>query len=90
MGSDIDDQTDPFKADLSWVISIGKTGYVGSKVVSELEGSSPAQIRRGIVLDTGIPRHGFEVFDDRGHSIGVVTSGDLLADPSEGIALCSW
>ncbi len=86
-GSDIDDHTDPFEAGLSWVISAGKTGYVGSKAVSELKGSAPTKVRRGIVLDSGIPRHGFEVFDDRGNNIGTVTSGTFSPILRKGIAL---
>ncbi|MDV3292933.1 MAG: glycine cleavage system aminomethyltransferase GcvT [Nitrososphaerales archaeon] len=86
-GSDIDDRTDPFEAGLSWVISAGKTGYVGFKAVSELKEAGPAEVRRGIVLDSGIPRHGFEVFDNQGNTVGTVTSGTFSPILRKGIAL---
>ena len=86
-GSDIDQNTDPFQADLSWVISSGKTGFVGSKAITEAASQRPQSIRRGLVLDVGIPRHGFEIEVDSGH-VGVVTSGGFSPIIRRGIALC--
>jgi len=86
-GSDIDQSTDPFQADLSWVISAGKTGYVGSRAVAEAAAQHPTSIRRGLVLDAGIPRHGFEIVGASGHA-GTVTSGGFSPIIKKGIALC--
>jgi len=86
-GSDIDDQTNPFEAGLSWVISADKTDYVGSEVVSKLKTAGPIETRRGIIIDTGIPRHGFEVLDERRDTIGTVTSGTFSPILKKGIAL---
>jgi len=86
-GSDIDQNTDPFQADLSWVISSGKTGFVGSKAVAEAASQHPKSIRRGLVLDAGIPRHGFEIEAASGN-VGIVTSGGFSPVVRKGIALC--
>ena len=86
-GSDIDPNTDPFQADLSWVIAPGKTGYVGSDRVAELKSLTPESVRKGLLVDKGIPRHGFEVKDDSGRA-GVVTSGTYSPIVEKGIALC--
>ncbi|MDV3278282.1 MAG: glycine cleavage system aminomethyltransferase GcvT [Nitrososphaerales archaeon] len=86
-GSDIDDKTNPFEAGLSWVVSADKTGYVGYDAVSRLRASPPARVRRGIVLDEGIPRHGFEVLDAQGGVAGQVTSGTFSPVLRKGIAL---
>ena len=86
-GSDIDQDTNPFQADLSWVISSGKTGYVGSGRIAELKPLIPESVRKGLVVDRGIPRHGFEVKDDSGRA-GVVTSGTYSPIIEKGIALC--
>jgi aminomethyltransferase len=86
-GSDIDDKTNPFEAGLSWVVSADKTGYVGYDSVSMLRASPTARIRRGIVLDEGIPRHGFEVLDAQGGGAGQVTSGTFSPVLRKGIAL---
>lgn len=86
-GSDIDQNTNPFQGDLAWVISAGKTGYVGSAAITEFSARPPAVIRRGLVLDSGIPRHGFEVADASG-AVGAVTSGTFSPVIRKGIALC--
>jgi aminomethyltransferase len=86
-GSDIDQSTDPYQADLPWVISAGKMGFVGSKAIAEAATQRPQSIRRGLVLDTGIPRHGFEIEGMTG-SVGTVTSGGFSPIVKKGIALC--
>ncbi|MDA4124868.1 MAG: glycine cleavage system aminomethyltransferase GcvT [Thaumarchaeota archaeon] len=86
-GSDIDQKTDPFQADLAWVIS-AKSGYVGSAKVAELRTRPPEFVRRGVVLESGIPRHGFDVLGPEG-PVGKVTSGTFSPILRRGIALCS-
>jgi aminomethyltransferase len=86
-GLDIDQNTDPFQADLSWVISSGKTGFVGSKAIAEAAGQHPQSIRRGLIMDVGIPRHGFEIEGTSGY-VGAVTSGGFSPIIRRGIALC--
>lgn len=87
-GSDIDQETNPFQADLAWVISADKKGYVGSDAILEFRQRSADVIKRGAVLDRGIPRHGFEVLDEVSDRIGVVTSGSFSPVLRRGIALC--
>ncbi len=87
-GSDIDQYTDPFQADLSWVLTPHKVGYVGWEKISELATSPPAAIRKGLLLDQGIPRHGFEIHDQSGQA-GFVTSGTFSPILQKGIALCT-
>ena len=86
-GSDIDQDTNPFQADLAWVISAGKSGYVGSSVLVQPDAASPSAVRRGLVLDAGIPRHGFAVSGPSG-TLGEVTSGTFSPLLRKGIALC--
>jgi aminomethyltransferase len=85
-GSDIDEKTNPFEAGLSWVLSAGKTGYIGAGAVSRAKSAPPTVVTRGIVLDQGIPRHGFEV-QGGGGKIGTVTSGTFSPILKKGIAL---
>lgn len=85
-GSDIDERTNPFEAGLSWVLSAGKTGYVGSEAVSQIGDSPPDIVTKGIILDMGIPRHGFDIFGDGGR-VGTVTSGTFSPILKKGIAL---
>jgi len=83
-GLDIDQATTPYMADLAWVISVGK-GFVGSDALAAPGANHPATIRRGLVLDSGIPRHGFEVADASTH-LGIVTSGTFSPITHKGIA----
>ncbi|HME19620.1 MAG TPA: glycine cleavage system aminomethyltransferase GcvT [Nitrososphaerales archaeon] len=87
-GSDIDQETNPFQADLAWVISADKKGYIGSDAISGFRQTPPEVVKKGAVLDRGIPRHGFEVLDSRSDRIGVVTSGSFSPVLKKGIALC--
>ena len=84
-GSDIDQGTNPFEADLAWVISGDKGSFVGSEALADPFARDPKTIRRGLVLDTGIPRHGFEVEDSTG-GMGVVTSGTFSPLIHKGVA----
>ena len=84
-GSDIDQNTNPFQADLAWVISAGKSGYVGFDALTDPAAKLPQFIRRGFVLDSGIPRHGFPVVDPSG-DVGVVTSGTFSPVIRRGVA----
>lgn len=86
-GSDIDQSTNPFEADLAWTISAGKTDYVGYDALADPAARNSQAIRRGLVLDSGIPRHGFEITDSSGE-LGVVTSGTFSPIARKGIAQC--
>jgi len=86
-GSDIDEKTNPFEAGLGWVLSVDKAGYVGSEAISKLRTIPPDYARRGIVLDEGIPRHGFGVLDAQSRIVGQVTSGTFSPVLRKGIAL---
>jgi aminomethyltransferase len=86
-GSDIDQTTSPFKADLAWVMSAGKSVYVGREALSDPAAKQPEELRRGLVLDSGIPRHGFEVDDSFG-KVGAITSGTFSPVLRKGVAQC--
>jgi aminomethyltransferase len=86
-GVDIDQQTNPLQADLAWVLSPGKTGYVGFESVSGLRAKALDVVRRGVIVEQGIPRHGFDVFGGS-DSVGKVTSGAFSPILRKGIALC--
>lgn len=87
-GPDMDENTNPVEADIRWVVSKEeKTEYIGSKKLSELANSEPSRIRRGMLLETRIPRTGHEVLDITGEKIGGVTSGTFSPLLKRGIAL---
>jgi aminomethyltransferase len=87
-GSDIDETTNPFEADLSWVVTKGKMGYVGSEPLQPFRsGGSPQRLRRGIILEDKIPRRDFVVTGAADEPIGRVTSGTFSPILKKGIAI---
>lgn len=86
-GPDIDETTNPFEADLSWVVTKGKSGYVGSERLAEYLQAAQRRLRRGIVMEDKIPRHNFAVTTQDRQTIGRVTSGTFSPILKKGIAL---
>lgn len=86
-GSDIDDTTNPFEAELGWVVTKGKTGYIGSESLARLSAGPASKVRRGILLQEKIPRHDFVVTSPSGEAIGKVTSGTFSPILKKGIGM---
>lgn len=84
-GNDIDDQTSPLEAGLGWITKFTKA-FTAKEI---FEKQKAAGIQRKLVgfemIDKGIPRHGYEIKDQSGAAIGVVTSG--TQSPSLGKAI---
>ena len=87
-GNDLDEETTPIEAGLSWSIPKDKTEYYNGKEVIE------AQLKNGVskklvglkMLDKGIARHGYDVYYNN-EKIGVVTSGGISPVRGDNIAL---
>jgi len=86
-GTDMDETTNPLEADLGWVVSKDKQSYVGWTRLAALTQQGPSRVRRGIMMDERIPRHGFKVTDQAGAEIGVVTSGTFSPLLKRGLAM---
>lgn len=86
-GSDISETTNPIEAGLSWVLSKGKTGYVGDEAVARYGMTPPQRLRRGIIMADKIPRHGFPITDLSARKIGEITSGTFSPLLRKGIAM---
>jgi aminomethyltransferase len=87
-GNDIDDTTNPIEAGLGWITKFTKS-FVGDHFAKDLKENGAKRKLVGIqMIDRGIPRHGYEMTDAAGTSIGVVTSGSQTPslDVSIGIA----
>jgi len=74
-GNDIDDSSSPLEAGLGWITKFSKE-FTSRE---EFEKQKAAGVERKLVgfemIDKGIPRHGYEIKDYTGATIGVVTSG---------------
>jgi aminomethyltransferase len=88
-GNDIDDSTSPIEAGLGWI-----TKFVEGKNFIDrplLEKQKAEGVSRKLVRfelkERGIPRHGYEIVNQAGDKIGVVTSGTMLPDSKIGIGM---
>jgi len=74
-GNDIDDTTTPLEAGLGWITKFTKE-FTAKEI---LEKQKKEGVERKLVgfemMEKGIPRHGYEIKDFSGATIGVVTSG---------------
>lgn len=81
-GHEIDEQTTPAEANLSWIVKRDKGDFLGREALSR----SPRKTLVGVeLIDPGIPRQGYSLLDGD-HTIGQVTSGTLSPSLEKGIA----
>ena len=74
-GNDIDDTTSPLEAGLGWITKFTKP-FTNSEWLQQQKIGGVTRKLVGIeMIDKGILRHGHEIKDKEGNSIGVVTSG---------------
>ena len=88
-GNDLDDTTSPIEAGLGWI-----TKFVDGKEFTnraELERQKKEGVARPLcafeLVEKGIPRHGYEIVDAEGNTIGVVTSGTMSPVLKKGIGM---
>jgi len=74
-GNDIDDTTSPLEAGLGWITKFSKA-FTASNILQQQKADGLERKLVGFeMIDRGIPRHGYEIKDQLGVTIGVVTSG---------------
>jgi len=74
-GNDIDDTTSPIEAGLSWITKFTKD-FTSKEIFAKQKAEGVSRKLVGFeMIDKGIPRHGYEIKDADGNTIGVVTSG---------------
>lgn len=84
-GNDIDDNTSPLEAGLGWITKFTKE-FTSKKIFEQQKNNGLEKKLIGFeMIDKGIPRHGYEIKDQGGATIGVVTSG--TQSPSLGKAI---
>ena len=86
-GNDIDDTTSPIEAGLGWVTKFTKK-FTNSEALEAEKLRGPERKLVAFELDErGIPRHGYDIVDGNGKTIGVVTSGTMSPSMNKGIGL---
>ena len=84
-GNDIDDTTSPMEAGLGWITKFTKE-FTSKEIFAEQKAEGVEKKLVGFeMIEKGIPRHGYEIKDFGGNTIGHVTSG--TQSPSLGKAI---
>jgi aminomethyltransferase len=74
-GNDIDDTTSPIEAGLGWITKFTKEFTNSKKLLEQKEKGVEKKLIGFEMVDRGIPRHHYEIFNATGEKIGFVTSG---------------
>ncbi|MGB5321269.1 glycine cleavage system aminomethyltransferase GcvT [Lutimonas sp.] len=86
-GNDIDDTTSPIEAGLGWITKFTKD-FVNSKALLQQKEEGVSRRLRAFELETkGIPRQGYDIVDEAGNKIGIVTSGTMSPSLKKGIGM---
>lgn len=86
-GNDIDDSTSPLEAGLGWITKFTKD-FTGRAILEQQKADGVGRKLVGFTMvDKGIPRHGYEIQDSAGQTIGKVTSGTMSPVLNAGIGL---
>ena len=86
-GHELDEETSPLEAGLSWVVKLKKDDFVGHDSLAREKEEKPARRLIGLeVMGKGIPRQGFAVHHD-GKKVGKVTSGTFSPTLKKSLAM---
>jgi len=86
-GNDIDDTTSPLEAGLGWITKFNKD-FTAKAIFEKQKANGLERKLVGFeMLEKGIPRHGYEIKDFSGATIGVVTSGTQSPSLGKGIGM---
>ncbi len=86
-GNDINDTSSPIEAGLGWITKFTKD-FINAEALKtqKTEGVSKKLVAFSMV-DRGIPRHGYDIVDAEGTTIGEVTSGTMSPSLKLGIGM---
>ena len=88
-GNDIDDTTSPLEAGLGWITKFNEgNNFIDRKYMEKLKAEGIKNRLVGFeLIDRGIPRHNYEIFNENGDKIGHVTSGTMSPMLKKGIGM---
>ncbi len=88
-GNDIDDTTSPLEAGLGWITKFTEgNNFIGREVLEIQKKNGISKKLIGFkMIDRGIPRHDYEIYDETEKRIGSVTSGTMSPLTKEGIGM---
>jgi aminomethyltransferase len=88
-GNDINDQTSPIEAGLGWITKFTDSkNFIDKELLLKQKNEGVEKRLKGFVMiERGIPRQHYEVFDSAGTRIGEVTSGTMSPMLKQGIGM---
>lgn len=88
-GNDLDETTSPIEAGLGWITKFVEEKNFPSRAL--IEKQKAEGVTRKLcafeLTDKGIPRHGYEIVDEKDEVIGTVTSGTMSPLMKKGIGM---
>lgn len=88
-GNDIDDSTSPLEAGLGWITKLqdGKDLIDKDFLINQKKQGVTRKLVGFEMIDRGIPRQHYEIFDPSGNPVGQVTSGTMSPTLKKGIGM---
>lgn len=74
-GNEISASINPLEAGLSYFVKLAKPSFIGKPSLEAYKSAPERKLVGFELIDKGIARHGAEVVDEEGNTIGVVTTG---------------
>ncbi|MBU1023592.1 glycine cleavage system aminomethyltransferase GcvT [bacterium] len=86
-GNDIDEDSNPFEANLGWVVKLKNREFSSSEILQNLKKEGVIRKLSGLKpAGRAAARHGDEIFAD-GKKVGIITSGSFAPTVGDNIAL---
>ena len=86
-GNDIDDTTSPIEAGLGWITKFTNDFVNSENLKKQKEEGVSRKLVAFKLLGKGIARHGYDIVDENGNKIGIVTSGTMSPTLKEAIGM---
>lgn len=86
-GNDIDETTSPIEAKLGWITKFTKEFVNSEALLKQKEDGVSRKLVAFVLVDKGIPRHGYSIVDKDGSEIGQVTSGTMAPSLKKAIGM---
>lgn len=86
-GNDIDDTTSPLEAGLGWITKFTKDFTNAENLKKQKEKGVSRKLVGLVMQERGIPRAGYEIYDEKDMKIGNVTSGAQSPMLEKGVGL---
>ncbi len=86
-GNDMDENTNPIEAGLSWAVKLDKGDFIGKEAIMRVKDKGITRKLVGLILEgRNIARHGYKILKD-GEEVGFITSGSYSPTLEKSIAL---